>query len=315
MYTIAKQIQWKWPEIYGEEKFVIMLGGLHIEKAALSTVGDYLKGSGWTSALVQADVATLGTADSFLKVLHITCTRRVHQRTLTSLFILKRRAYENYGLTLEENEIAVLFETWCKQRASGSPHFRCWEIVMEMESCILTFVRSLQKRNFDVYLDALIEFVTCVFSLYHTNCTRWAPVHLKDMSSLSDKHPEISNEFDAEHFTAQKTSRLFSAIALDQAHEQVNACIKDDGEAVGLTDDPNALQPWMIAVVQWDNTKEPLTSKHHEKNESWQKLFVKDVRSLTSSIEELGNPFEEDSKELLTLLFPTTLSKGGGGVH
>ena len=40
LYTIAKQIQWKWPEIYGEEKFVIMLGGLHIEKAAPSTVGD-----------------------------------------------------------------------------------------------------------------------------------------------------------------------------------------------------------------------------------------------------------------------------------
>ena len=94
LYTIAKQIQWKWPEIYGEEKFVIMLGGLHFEKAALSNVGDWLKGSGWTSALVQADVTTPGTADSFLKVSHITCTRRAHQITLTSLFILKKRAYE-----------------------------------------------------------------------------------------------------------------------------------------------------------------------------------------------------------------------------
>ena len=45
LYTIAKQIQWKRPEIYGEKKFVIILGGLHIEKAALSTVGDWLKGS------------------------------------------------------------------------------------------------------------------------------------------------------------------------------------------------------------------------------------------------------------------------------
>ena len=53
--------------------------------------------------------------------------------------------------------------------------------------------------------------------------------------------------------------------------------------------------------VHRDNTEEPLESKHHEENESWQKLFVKDVRSLTFSIEELGNPFEEDSKELLTL--------------
>ena len=50
--------------------------------------------------------------------------------------------------------------------------------------------------------------------------------------------------------------------------------------------------------VNSENTEE---SKHHEENRSWQKLFVKDVRSLTSTIEELGNPFEEDSNELLAL--------------
>ena len=197
LYTIAKQIQWKWPEIYGEEKFVIMLGGLHIEKAALSTVGDCLKGSGWASALVQADVTTPGTADSCLMVSHITRTRRAHQITLTSLFILKKRAYENYRLTLEENKVAVSFEIWCKERASRSPHFRYWEIVMEMESCILTFVRSLQERNFDMFLDALTEFVPWFFAFIdHTNYARWVPVHLKDMANLSDRHPEIANEFD-----------------------------------------------------------------------------------------------------------------------
>ena len=58
-----------------------MLGGLHIEKAALPTVGDWLKESGWTSALVQADVTTPGTADSFLKTSHNTRTRHVHQIT------------------------------------------------------------------------------------------------------------------------------------------------------------------------------------------------------------------------------------------
>ena len=124
LYAIAKQILWKWPDVYGEEEFVIMLGGLHIEKAALSTVGDWLKGSVWTSALVQADVTTPGTADSFLKVSHITRTRRAHQISLTSLFILKKRAYESYHLSLEENKVAVSFETWCKERASRSPHFR-----------------------------------------------------------------------------------------------------------------------------------------------------------------------------------------------
>ena len=49
LYAIAKQIQWKWPEVYGEDKFV-KFGGLHIEMAALKTIGDWLQGSGWTTS-------------------------------------------------------------------------------------------------------------------------------------------------------------------------------------------------------------------------------------------------------------------------
>ena len=85
------------------------------------------------------------------------------------------------------------------------------------------------------------------------------------MANLSDMHPEIVNVFNAGHFSAQKTSRLFSAIALEQAHEQVNACIKGDGGAVGLTDDPNALQCWMIvgpevarAIGEFQEAMEPV---------------------------------------------------------
>ena len=54
LFAIAKNIQWKWPLVYEEEKFVILFGGLHIELAALKTLGDLLQCSGWTSALVQS---------------------------------------------------------------------------------------------------------------------------------------------------------------------------------------------------------------------------------------------------------------------
>jgi hypothetical protein len=40
LYALAKQIQWKWPEKYGEDMLVVMFGGLHIEMAALKTIGD-----------------------------------------------------------------------------------------------------------------------------------------------------------------------------------------------------------------------------------------------------------------------------------
>ena len=35
LFALAKQIQWTWSESYGEDKLVVMFGGLHIEMAAL----------------------------------------------------------------------------------------------------------------------------------------------------------------------------------------------------------------------------------------------------------------------------------------
>ena len=85
LFAIVKKIQWKWPQIYEEDKSVVMFGGLHIELAALKILGDLLKDNGWTSALVQAGVATACTADTFLKTAHITHTWRAHQITASAL--------------------------------------------------------------------------------------------------------------------------------------------------------------------------------------------------------------------------------------
>ena len=52
-----------------------MLGGLHLEMAFWNTLGDLLDGSGWTTALAEADIASSGVADSFLKASHLTKTR------------------------------------------------------------------------------------------------------------------------------------------------------------------------------------------------------------------------------------------------
>ena len=39
---------------------------------------------------------------------------------------------------------------------------------------------------------------------------------------------------------------MFSAIAIDQAHEQNIAMVKGHGGAVGLTENPAALRRWMV---------------------------------------------------------------------
>ena len=46
LYPILKKIQWTWPVEYGEEKYVVLMGGLHVEMAFLAVMGDWLEESG-----------------------------------------------------------------------------------------------------------------------------------------------------------------------------------------------------------------------------------------------------------------------------
>ena len=248
LFALAKEIQWTWPDRYGEESLVIMFGGLHIEMAALKTVGDWLDCSGWTQALVQAEIATARMADSLLKSSHVMHTRKAHQITAAALYTLQHRAFDHYRLACSnDNQTPVSLESWSNERTQNCPQFQFWAIVMELELCILTYVRSLREANFAMYLDALTELVPWFFALDHTNYARWVPVHLRDMAELPKTHPNTYRGFNAGHFTVQKTKRIFSSIPIDQAHEQNNALVKGDGGAVGLTDNPSALRRWMIA--------------------------------------------------------------------
>jgi hypothetical protein len=75
LFALAKAIQWKWPTVYGDDKFVVMFGGLHLEMTMWNTVGDLLDGSGWTTILTEAEVASSGVAQGLLKASHLTRTR------------------------------------------------------------------------------------------------------------------------------------------------------------------------------------------------------------------------------------------------
>ena len=87
--------------------------------------------------------------------------------------------------------------------------------------------------------------------------------------------------------------------------------IKGDGGAVGLTENPTALKRWMVArpeiarvVKEFESTFEvtkPCDKRHHQQMPSVQKASFKDVQALISTLEEMGNPFTEDSTELIML--------------
>ena len=98
--------------LYGEDKFVLLLGGLHTEMTANKVLGHWSEGSGWVEALQEAEIAFPGIAESFLKASRVTRTRHVHQVTACALHILLRKAYDMYVESLPQG-LAESFSCWC----------------------------------------------------------------------------------------------------------------------------------------------------------------------------------------------------------
>ena len=143
--ALAKQIQWKWSQDYGEQKFVVFFGGLHIEMATLKTLGNWLQGSRWVQALVQAEITSAGTADSILWASHVSQTRRAHQVTAAALSILQRRAYDHYLQLSDERNGELEFDDWYQQKAKMCSQFDYWATVLLLELTVLVYVRSLRR--------------------------------------------------------------------------------------------------------------------------------------------------------------------------
>ena len=55
-------------------------------------ISDWLHGSGWVQALVQADIAMVGMADSLYRATHVMLTRKAHQIKVAALYSLQHHA-------------------------------------------------------------------------------------------------------------------------------------------------------------------------------------------------------------------------------
>ena len=51
LFATAKENQWLFPDKCGEDFVVVLLGGLHLEKAALKMIVHLLKGTGWVEVI------------------------------------------------------------------------------------------------------------------------------------------------------------------------------------------------------------------------------------------------------------------------
>jgi len=263
-------------------------------------LGHWLYGSGWVQYLVQADVTTSGIADSFIKASNVKRTRYAHIVTATVLHICQRKCYSQYCDSADITN-KLTFNQWRSERSLQSTQFQYWDTVLELELTMLTFLHSIRKPNFALYVESLEKLLPWFFALDQTHYARWLSVHLSDMLNLNNSHPTIASEFLNGNFTVSKTNKHFSAIAIDQAHEQLNAVIKGDGGAIGLTESDAALDRWIISgpeiirlLAEFEGTNfQKQDLKHHEQALACQKLYQQDVNNLLQFFDEKDNPFNE----------------------
>ena len=301
IFAVAKQIQWRFPEVLGENKFIVMFGGLHLEKGLWNALGDLLEGSGWSTAISEAGISTSGSAQALLRCAHITRTRHAHQVTAVALTKLQRQAYIH----------AETYESFQEWRSSMMHHptFLFWDIILETELNILIFIRAHREKRFNLYVEALSNLMWLFFSLDHYNYSRWLSVHLRDMLSL----PEGTKSEFEKNWVVNKTGKRFSFLPIDQVHEQENCKVKGDGGAVGLTQNPHAFNRWMLAgpeqarlIHDFEESFIPSNAdfdfRHHEEGEASQRRFLEQINDLQLTIEnEFGNPFEDKCPELVIL--------------
>ena len=111
--------------------------------AAFKLIGDLLKGTGWTTALTEADIASHGTAESFLTASNLAKTRQAHQITACCLFGLIKKSYQlATGKTNQDDiELGEIF-SWCSNQEKKIPQFKFWTTILNLELLVLSFVRS-----------------------------------------------------------------------------------------------------------------------------------------------------------------------------
>ena len=170
----------------------------------------------------------------FHQGIHLTRIRHTYQLGVLALSKPQHEVFlQSEGTSDDDTK-----EAWRQAVIIISPTFQFWDMILRMETLSLIFVRAHRETNFSLYVESLEGLVPWIFEFNHHNYARWIPKHIRDMESL---HLSVYQQFEeCGHWVVQKATKCFSAMPIDQYHEQHKKSVKGTGGAVGLTENPSA---------------------------------------------------------------------------
>ncbi len=176
LHSLPKQVKWTWPDEFGEDKYLIMFGGLYIEMAAFWALGTWLQDSGWVQALVKQNIPPLKL---LILSSHLKKTGHAHEVTVGTLSIVKHKAGDVYVQV--SPEVALTFQDWDKKSINSYPHFQYWNITLELELTAQLLIRG-QRQKIWFVLGSSEPACTMVLALGLTNYARWLPLHIRNLN-------------------------------------------------------------------------------------------------------------------------------------
>ena len=129
-------------------------------------------------------------------------------------------------------------------------------------------------------------------------------LHVRDTVNVRVKHPALYGQFSDGFFTIAKTQNPFSMIGFDQNHEQQNKELKMHGDECVFTEWAVVGPEIARVITEFEAgmlTRKNAVLKHHDQSPSVQQRFVAHTKALIIAFQEAGNPFDEDSHEVVII--------------
>ena len=256
-----------------------------------------------------AGVTTLGVAESCIHCAHISRSRYLNTVSACVLYMMLKDSYQEYLEHLPPASQPIHIDKWCEDQKS--PMFRVYYFLFKLKLLVLQFVRSVRSGNIDIYLASITNITYYFLAVNHYNYARWAPVHIRDVLTLPETHPELNKDFEEGRFTVNKTGKLFSNIGLDHGLEQNIKDFKHHGGPLSLTHSPDQLLLYLISGPEVTNHvgffKDLISDIHndgichHEQTYAYQNMFINHTKLLYAKCQEYGNVFSDNSHTLYDL--------------
>ena len=148
-------MQWRHPTIFGHEKYLCLLGNLHIEQSILSLHRDLIKGSGLDSVLTHTNLSTIGKI-TIVDFNNIKRSRYFLQVAICVIYKLLKEAHADSQSNFS------LFH-WLEERSKISQMAHYWRLILNFQIQVLIFVRSVRNGNFLLYRETLFYFLKRFF--------------------------------------------------------------------------------------------------------------------------------------------------------